>query len=165
MLSFILCLLFQFSPAESVTTTQTTGITITGKVELPKHIFKKKTKRRRRSRSYQRKIRNKQKKATTFTEFDKTVIYLKPLDKRNNVFVRRDGTLIQKNVSFEPAHVVIQKGNKVVFVNEDNLFHNVYSNCCSEKFNIGKKRTGVESYQVFNEENHMQVFCDIHADM
>jgi len=139
--------------------------TIVGKIELPKKVFKKKVRRRRRSKRYGRKVQSLQKKAKKFNEYQKTLIYLLPLDEKNKRFIKKDGLLTQKYINFDPAHVVIQKGNRVQFINEDNLFHNVYSSCCSEKFNIGKKRTGVEVFETFTEVNHMQVFCDIHATM
>lgn len=163
---YTLLILF-FSPQTSEKTVQNQSYsTVSGKIELPKALFRKKVKRRRRrSRSYGRRVKNLQKKAKKYTEYEKSIVYLKPLDPKNNVLIKREAVLKQHFISFEPAHLVVQKGNRVTFVNEDNLFHNVFSSCCTEKFNIGKKRTGVQAYETFYEESHMQVFCDIHADM
>lgn len=165
-MTFLFILIFALTPqTKPEKSLQKNLSTFSGKIELPKKVFKKKARRRRRSRRYGRKVKNLQKKSKKYSAYEKTLIYLKPLNPKNNILIKRPAVLKQHFISFEPAHLVVQKGNRVTFINEDNLFHNVFSSCCSEKFNIGKKRTGVQAYETFTEESHMQVFCDIHADM
>ena len=138
---------------------------VSGKIALPADAFQKEIKRRTRVKSYRPADLELEKKGKKYTEFEKTLVWLEPLDEANNVFIKKNGVLNQQFITFDPAHVVVQKGNEVIFINQDKIFHNVFSSCCDEKFDIGKKRTGEEVYVKFNKSEHLQVFCDIHSQM
>jgi plastocyanin len=135
-----------------------------GKIELPSKALRE-IKRKRRSRRYSRRDLDLAKKATAFNEYQKSMIYLIPFDKSN--YKQRTEIVImeQKNVSFEPALMVIQTGQKINFVNKDNIFHNVFSTDKAKRFNIGKKPRNVAVPVEFEEKGDVQVFCDIHAFM
>jgi len=94
------------------------------------------------------------------------VVYLTPLDFTPSVapltpFPR----LIQKDVTFNPRVLAITTGTSVLIVNEDRIYHNVFSKSQVQSFNIGKRITGENVYQVFNKPGLIQVFCNIHSNM
>lgn len=137
---------------------------VEGTILLPKKATRT-VKRKRRSRRYKRGTIALSKKARKYTPYEKSMIYLIPLDKSNNKFVPKQSFLYQENVSFQPAHIVVQKGNDVLAVNKDNIFHNVFSNTKNSRFNIGKQRKDKVIPIKLNKTGHIQVFCDIHAFM
>ena len=71
----------------------------------------------------------------------------------------------QKNESFVPHVLAVQKGTAVDFVNHDKIFHNVFSLSAPKKFNIGRRPTGERVPVKFDKEGVVQVFCDIHSQM
>jgi plastocyanin len=137
---------------------------IKGSVQLPKKALRKVI-RKRRSRGYSRSVLRQAKKAKQYNEFEKTMIYLIPLEEKN-YYQRDDVTILsQKNVNFDPAHVVIQKNTQLNILNRDNIFHNVFSNSDVKQFNVGKVPKNVDKVISFESVGHIQVFCDIHAFM
>ena len=73
--------------------------------------------------------------------------------------------LRQKNKSFEPHVVAISKGSTVTFTNEDDFYHNVFSLSKGSRFNIGRKKPGIEVQKTFKKPGLIKVFCDIHPNM
>jgi len=71
--------------------------------------------------------------------------------------------LNQKNKSFLPHTVAVQKGGKLRFGNEDIWFHNVYSN--TPKFDLGRYSKGYWKEQLYEKTGVFHVFCDIHPNM
>ena len=137
---------------------------VKGQIVLPKKSLRKVV-RKRRSRGYSRSVLSRANRAKKFNEYEKSMIYLIPLDQKN-YYQREDiNILSQKDVSFNPAHVVIQKNQSLNILNRDNIFHNVFSNSDVKRFNIGKVRQNVDRMITFESVGHIQVFCDIHAFM
>ena len=153
---------YQFIPLDNISKKELGNVK--GKIKLPKKALRK-IKRRRRSRRYSRRDLDLAKKARSFNEYQKSMVYLIPFNKSN--YKQRTETVLmeQKNVSFEPALLVIQEGQKVNFVNKDNIFHNVFSTDKAKRFNIGKKQRNVSVPVAFDKKGNIQVFCDIHAFM
>lgn len=143
--------------------TQTYGA-IKGVINLPDKSLRKVI-RKRRSRGYSRSVLSQAKKAVQYNEYEKSMIYLIPLDEKNYKVREDQAILSQKDVSFQPAHLVVQRNQEVNVLNRDNIFHNVFSNSDVKQFNIGKVRTGVDKVITFESTGHIQVFCDIHAFM
>lgn len=137
---------------------------VKGKIVLPKKSLRKVI-RKRRSRRYGRNVMRMAKRAKKFNEYQKSMVYLVPLRSANNTKKLVPQVLSQKDVSFQPAHVVVQKGANVNILNRDNIFHNVFSNNRGQEFNIGKVRKNVDKVISFESAGHIQVFCDIHAFM
>lgn len=137
---------------------------IKGSIKLPKKSLRKVV-RKRRSRRYGRNVMRAAKRAKKFNAYQKSMIYLIPLNKKNNRKELKTQTLAQKDVSFQPGHLVVQRGAKVNVLNRDNIFHNVFSTSPIKSFNIGKVRKNVDKVISFESVGHIQVFCDIHAFM
>ncbi|HTY36361.1 MAG TPA: carboxypeptidase regulatory-like domain-containing protein [Bacteroidota bacterium] len=71
----------------------------------------------------------------------------------------------QKNATFIPHVLPIQKGTSVNFVNHDRVYHNVFSLSATKKFNIGRRPTGEGVPIKFDKQGVAQIFCDIHSQM
>lgn len=94
------------------------------------------------------------------------VVYLTPLDFKPELSpVTPIPRLVQKDVSFSPRVLPITVGSAVLIVNEDHIYHNVFSKSQVQSFNIGKRLTGENVYQTFNRSGLIQVFCNIHSNM
>ncbi|MCA0445193.1 MAG: hypothetical protein LCH54_03075 [Bacteroidetes bacterium] len=98
--------------------------------------------------------------------YQDVVVYLTPLDfKPTFSSTTPTPRLVQKDVSFSPRVLAITVGSPVLIINEDRIYHNVFSKSQVQSFNIGKRLTGENVYQTFNRAGLIQVFCNIHSNM
>jgi plastocyanin len=74
-------------------------------------------------------------------------------------------TVEQYGVAFAPRLVVITVGTILGFINQDDIYHNVFSLTPGAKFNIGRKPTGVVVRKKIEQVGAIQLFCDIHPQM
>lgn len=146
---------------------QDTGTAIiSGQVE----ISSQQTTVNTRSRGSLYRSRYQNKKIPTKTQnsdpYQDVVVYLTPLDFKPEFSpVTPTPRLVQKDVSFSPRVLAITVGSPVLIVNEDRIYHNVFSKSQVQSFNIGKRLTGENIYQTFNRAGLIQVFCNIHSNM
>ncbi|WP_309400472.1 hypothetical protein [Cerasicoccus maritimus] len=78
----------------------------------------------------------------------------------------KSGELIQRGLQFEVSVMPVTKGAMVVFPNEDETFHNVFSYSPEKSFDLGRYRKGEEpGTVVFEEPGEIAVFCEIHRHM
>lgn len=73
--------------------------------------------------------------------------------------------IIQKDKKFEPSILPIVKGQKVDFINHDQISHNVFSVSNSREFDIGQKNYKESKIVDFNKTGIIDVFCNIHYEM
>jgi plastocyanin len=73
--------------------------------------------------------------------------------------------LRQRDERFSPHVLPIVRGTTVAFVNDDPLFHNVFSLSRAKEFDLGRYPRGVSRSQTFDRPGVVQVFCHIHSDM
>jgi len=71
----------------------------------------------------------------------------------------------QKDQSFVPRVLAIQKGTLVSFPNHDPIFHNVFSVSPYKRFDLGKYPRGHTRKVRFDKPGLVNVYCDIHSDM
>jgi plastocyanin len=71
----------------------------------------------------------------------------------------------QKNAIFDPAFLVVAKGQSVSFVNEDKIDHNVFSFSKPKKFDLGIYPRGQQKTVLFDREGPVLIFCSIHEMM
>jgi hypothetical protein len=72
----------------------------------------------------------------------------------------------QKNAVFVPHVLPVMVGASVVFPNDDNIFHNVFSKSDAASFDLGLYKKGDQPKQVpFTKPGEVDVFCSIHARM
>jgi plastocyanin len=67
---------------------------------------------------------------------------------------------------FVPSVLVVQRGTKVLFPNEDNIFHNVFSLTPGASFDLGTYRAGdPAAAYTFMQSGVVDVFCNLHSNM
>jgi plastocyanin len=93
-----------------------------------------------------------------------TIVFAEPLDARAPARPKRV-KLQQRNKTFLPPVVALPVGSTVDFVNEDLIFHNVFSLSPPAPFDLGLYRAGASKPRTFNEPGAYRVFCNIHPDM
>ena len=71
----------------------------------------------------------------------------------------------QKGKVFSEAEVSIKKGDVLVFVNDDNIAHNVLSTTPAHKFNLGLIQPGHSTPVTFNTPGTVGILCAIHPTM
>ncbi len=93
------------------------------------------------------------------------VVYLEgSFPKRNS---KAEKQMLQKDLTFVPALLPVQKGTRVAFPNLDDTYHNIFSFSPAKRFDLGRYRpdeTPIPSV-VFDVSGLVTVRCDIHEHM
>ena len=72
----------------------------------------------------------------------------------------------QRGYQFRPAVMAVQTGSRVVFPNEDDEFHNVFSYSRTKRFDLGRFRKDENSpVLTFEKSGLVKVYCEIHKHM
>jgi hypothetical protein len=71
----------------------------------------------------------------------------------------------QRDRTFIPHVSVVPVGTRVEFPNNDNVFHNVFTEYHSSKFDLGMYPRGVSKFQVFDRPGLAVIMCSVHPDM
>jgi plastocyanin len=74
-------------------------------------------------------------------------------------------TITQKGKKFSETDVSIKKGDTLVFVNDDNVAHNIYSQSASNEFNLGSVTPGHSVPVTFDKTGDVDILCAIHPLM
>jgi len=71
----------------------------------------------------------------------------------------------QKGRLFTPNEMAVKKGDTLLFVNDDNITHNVYSASTGNQFNLGAIAPGNSTPVTFKNSGAVDIFCAIHPSM
>lgn len=82
-----------------------------------------------------------------------------------NVGFAKDHVVTQKNKLFSTEELNVTAGDSVIFKNDDDTSHNVFSSSEGMKFNLGIQKQGAESSQKFDKPGTYEVRCAIHPKM
>jgi plastocyanin len=74
-------------------------------------------------------------------------------------------SISQKNRQFSESAVTVKKGETLVFVNDDNIAHNIMSTSAGNEFNLGSQSPGASSPLTLNSAGEVTVLCAIHPRM
>ena len=74
-------------------------------------------------------------------------------------------TIRQKGKMFSESSVTVRKGEKLVFVNDDNVAHNIFSTSPGNDFNLGLLTPGSTASVSFDKAGDVDVICAIHPQM
>lgn len=77
----------------------------------------------------------------------------------------RPPAISQKERRFDPPLLVVSPGTRVVFPNDDVVFHNVFSLSRGNVFDLGTYGAGVAKERAFAAPGLVRVHCNIHPDM
>lgn len=85
-----------------------------------------------------------------------------PVDTKNTPPFRIE----QRGYQFRPDVAVVQTGTPVVFPNEDQMYHSVFSLSEAKRFDLGRYRKGEEpDAVVFGKAGIVQLSCEVHEHM
>jgi plastocyanin len=69
------------------------------------------------------------------------------------------------NKQFEPRLLVVPRGSRIRFPNQDPILHNAFSVSGGNRFDLGLYRTGPGKEKRFDHPGLIRVFCNVHHDM
>ena len=71
----------------------------------------------------------------------------------------------QRDLSFFPWLLVVEKGTTINFPNDDKVFHNVFSVSRGARFDLGLYKSGSSKSVTFTEAGVVDIYCNIHPQM
>lgn len=74
-------------------------------------------------------------------------------------------SISQKGRAFSETAVTVKKGDALVFVNDDNIAHNIMSTSAGNEFNLGSQAPGASAQVTLNNAGEVTVLCAIHPRM
>lgn len=80
-------------------------------------------------------------------------------------YAATEHTITEKGKVFSQTDITIKAGDTLVFVNDDNIAHNVMSEDASNKFNLGLLKPGSSTPVTFNTAGDTTILCAIHPSM
>ena len=83
----------------------------------------------------------------------------------SSVSLAETHTVGQKDKKFSVESLTIKKGDTVNFLNEDDVFHNVFSLSDAKLFDLGSYPKGESKSVTFDEIGVVEVECAIHPNM
>jgi plastocyanin len=81
------------------------------------------------------------------------------------VALAAERTISQKGKVFSEPAVSVRKGDTLVFLNDDNVVHNVLSITPGNQFNLGTIAPGHSTPVTFDKTGDVQIICAIHPGM
>lgn len=82
-----------------------------------------------------------------------------------SVALAAERTISQKGKVFSESALEIKKGDTLVFLNDDNVVHNVLSTTPGNVFNLGSIGPGHSTPVTFDKSGELQILCAIHPSM
>jgi plastocyanin len=73
--------------------------------------------------------------------------------------------MVTKRKAFTPRVLVVQKGSRVRFPNQDPILHNAFSVSSPNQFDLGLSKQGPGKEKRFEEAGLVRVFCNVHHEM
>ena len=74
--------------------------------------------------------------------------------------------MIQKGYQFSPGVVAVQAGTQIVFPNEDDDYHNVFSYSKSKRFDLGRyRKREMPPALTLDKAGVVRLYCEIHQHM
>jgi plastocyanin len=71
----------------------------------------------------------------------------------------------QKDKTFSVSTITVRPGDSIVFENDDQITHNVYSTAKGSEFNLRAQAPGVKTSVTFNGKGVVEVRCAFHPKM
>ena len=73
--------------------------------------------------------------------------------------------VVQKGKVFDVPEIAIKAGDSILFKNEDDVTHNVFSHTADMRFNVKKQEPGSEEAVTFDKTGSAKVRCVFHPTM
>ena len=94
-----------------------------------------------------------------------TVIYFEPANPRPVKPPEKPFEMVTRRKAFEPRQLVIPRGSRVRFPNEDPILHNVFSVSAPNQFDFGFFKGTPGKEKRFEQAGLVRVYCNVHHDM
>jgi len=82
-----------------------------------------------------------------------------------STYAAEQHVVVQKNKMFAVAEINIRPRDSVLFKNEDDVVHNVFSSSPAAQFNLKMQQPGETASQSFKHEAAVEVRCVVHPGM
>ena len=76
-----------------------------------------------------------------------------------------DHTIRQKGKVFSESEITVKRGDELLFLNDDNIAHNVLSTTAGNRFDLGLLNPGELRPVKFDSVGDVRVICAIHPTM
>jgi len=96
---------------------------------------------------------------------DNVVVYLTKTPQQNLDLSKTRFVMDQRNLTFVPHVLPVPVGASIVFPNNDQVAHNVFSMSRTKTFNLGSYKAGESKTVVFDQPGIVELRCDVHAEM
>lgn len=93
------------------------------------------------------------------------VVYFEPASPQSSRPSETPFEMVTKGKAFAPRVLVVPKGSRVRFPNQDPILHNVFSVSSPNQFDLGLYKQGPGKEKRFEEPGLVRVFCNVHHDM
>ncbi len=96
---------------------------------------------------------------------ENVVVYLTKMPPKDVDLSKARFAMDQRNLEFVPHVLVVPVGASIVFPNDDQVAHNVFSMSRAKSFNLGSYNPGESRTVVFDKTGIVELRCDVHAEM
>lgn len=97
---------------------------------------------------------------------DPIVVYLEPLEPpRRPPLGRRSFQVRHRSGQLEPEFLVARVGDRVVFRNDDEIFHNVFSSSATQRFDLGVLKRGEHRTLELSAPGAIPLYSALHEDV
>jgi plastocyanin len=93
------------------------------------------------------------------------VVYFEPASPQASRPSDTPFEMVTKGKAFAPRVLVVPKGSRVRFPNQDPILHNVISVSSPNQFDMGLYKKGPGKEKRFEEPGLVRVFCNVHHEM
>ncbi len=93
------------------------------------------------------------------------VVYFEPASPQPVRAPAEPFEMVTKRKELLPRVLVIPRGSRVRFPNQDPILHNVFSVSSPNQFDLGLYRAGPGKEKKFEEPGLVRVYCNVHHDM
>ena len=93
------------------------------------------------------------------------VVYFEPANPSAVKAPEKPFEMVTRHKEFAPRLLVVPRGAKVRFPNEDPILHNVFSVSTPNQFDLGLYQQGPGKEKRFEKPGLVRVYCNVHHDM
>ena len=93
------------------------------------------------------------------------VVYLSKMPPMNVDLSKTKFVMDQRNLAFVPHVLPVPVGASILFPNNDQVAHNVFSMSRTKAFNLGSYKPGESKTVAFDKTGIVELRCDVHAEM
>ena len=93
------------------------------------------------------------------------VVYFEPASPQPVRAAEKPFEMVTRRKELVPRLLVIPRGSRVRFPNEDPILHNVFSVSAPNQFDLGLYQQGPGKEKRFEQPGVVRVYCNVHHDM